>query len=838
VLGRRCARRRAASLYVLLILLLAGSRGWAQAAPSITSVVNSASFTTGPLAAGSVATIFGSFSIGGASGSNPVGVSTLSGISVQFANGLSAPLLYVSGSQINFQVPWELAGTSQTTLTVNLNGQTSAAQSVSIAPFSPAIFSSSSQGSGQGAILDTSQQLIDASNPATAGVSAIEIFATGLGAVTNQPASGAASPSSPLANTTSTPTVTVGGITASVLFSGLAPGLTGVYQVNVVVPGGVTPGNVAPVVISIGGSVSNTVTIAVSNSEPPAPTPSISGLSPAFGAAGAAQREQLTIIGANFLPGSTVTFNGTARATTFVDANHLAISLQASDLAMPGNFPVAVANAAMFSNTAQFVVESGFNTSLASSVGWLTFAHDSQHTAVSLNASQPLNKIHWQTPVDLDPQYSDGELLIHYGSPLVTPNNTVIVPVKTGASGGFRVEAHAGGNGSLLWMMNTDYVLPPHDWVPEFSPALTPSLTLYFPGAGGTVYYVNNPDSATGTQGQLAFYGLTNYQANPSAYDANVMISTPIVSDPNGNIYFGFDVTGSNPAGLASGIARISSTGQGMWISAASAANDTSITQVVENCAPALNWSLGMLYVAVSNGTSGYLVALNSTTLEPIARVALTDPASGQPATLSDDGTASPFAGPDGDLYYGVLENPLGENHYRGWLLHFNSTLGQQKMPGAFGWDDTPSLVPSFMVSSYSGASPYLLMTKYNDYANAGGTGENKIAVLDPDAGEAYSVVNVTVMKEIVTILGPTPNPSLPGVKEWCINTAAVDPSSNSIMANSEDGKLYRWNLATNTFSQSIVLTPGLGEAYTPTIIGADGTVYAVNNATLFAVGQ
>jgi hypothetical protein len=75
-------------------------------------------------------------------------------------------------------------------------------------------------------------------------------------------------------------------------------------------------------------------------------------------------------------------------------------------------------------------------------------------------------------------------------------------------------------------------------------------------------------------------------------------------------------------------------------------------------------------------------------------------------------------------------------------------------------------------------------------------------------------------------------------VKEWCINTAAVDPSSNSILANSEDGKLYRWDVATNTFSQSIVLTPGLGEAYTPTIIGADGTVYAINNATLFAVGQ
>src|SRR6185369_3313132 len=75
-------------------------------------------------------------------------------------------------------------------------------------------------------------------------------------------------------------------------------------------------------------------------------------------------------------------------------------------------------------------------------------------------------------------------------------------------------------------------------------------------------------------------------------------------------------------------------------------------------------------------------------------------------------------------------------------------------------------------------------------------------------------------------------------VREWCINTAVVDPQTGSVLANSEDGKLYRWNLSSNTFTQQITLTPGIGEAYTPTIIGADGKVYAINNATLFAVGK
>jgi len=74
-------------------------------------------------------------------------------------------------------------------------------------------------------------------------------------------------------------------------------------------------------------------------------------------------------------------------------------------------------------------------------------------------------------------------------------------------------------------------------------------------------------------------------------------------------------------------------------------------------------------------------------------------------------------------------------------------------------------------------------------------------------------------------------------VREWCINSAAVDPVSGAILANSEDGKLYRWDLTTNTLGPGITLSPGIGEAYTPTVIGPDGTVYAINWAILNAVG-
>jgi uncharacterized protein (TIGR03437 family) len=830
---------------ITLVVCLAATGGdlRAQAPVSIDpgGIVNAASYAAGaPLAPGSIAATFGSFAgIAAATATTLPLPSTLAGASIVFGNGQMAPLFFVSSGQVDFQVPWELSTVSQTSVAAAVNGQTSAPQTIDLATFAPGIFSLNAQGTGQGAIQDTSYSVVDSSNPAVAGSTIVLIYATGLGPVTNQPATGSAGPANPLARTTTTPVVTIGGAAATVQFSGLAPGLVGVYQINALTPAASMNGSAVPVALSVGGVASNTVTIAVTGGTSPNPTPSITTFSPASASPGTASL-QVTIGGAGFLPSSSVTFNGETVQTSFVSSGQLTATLNASQLAAAGSFPIAVSNTPPgggASNTAYFIVQSNFSTPVPASVAWSGYARDEHHTALSLDQSQPLNQIRWSTPVDLQPQYTSGELYIHYGSPLVTTANTVLVPVKTGATGGFRLEAHSASQGALLWSMTTDYVLPPHDWIPEFGPTLTSSSRVYFPGAGGTVYYRDAPDSASGPQGQIAFYGTSNYQADPEPYAVNVMISTPITSDSSGNIYFGFVVTGATPVPLQSGIARISAGGQGIWISAAQASGDSSITEVAQNCAPAINESNGMLYVAVSNnGTYGYLLALNSATLQPVAKMALIDPALNQAAQLSDDGSASPVIGPDGDVYYGVLDD--GENHYRGWMLHFNGLLSQSKTPGAFGWDDTPSIVPSFMVPSYTGASDYLLMTKYNDYYEAGGTGLNKLAILDPEATETDPVTGATVMKEILTILGPTPATPEPGVKEWCINTAAVDPSTNSVLAGSEDGKLYRWDLQTNTFSQTLVLTPGIGEAYTPTLIGVDGTVYAINNAVLFATGQ
>src|SRR5262245_61643021 len=66
------------------------------------------------------------------------------------------------------------------------------------------------------------------------------------------------------------------------------------------------------------------------------------------------------------------------------------------------------------------------------SAGWSNFGHDPQHTGVSSAASQPIDTIHWQAAVDLNPTGA----FVHYGSPVITGTNTIIIPVKTGSNGG------------------------------------------------------------------------------------------------------------------------------------------------------------------------------------------------------------------------------------------------------------------------------------------------------------------------------------------------------------------------------------------------------------------
>ena len=246
-----------------LIASLTGA--WAQPAPSINSggIINAASSAPGaPVSPGSIASVYGDFLLGAPSWASAVPLPDhLEGLSLAFGT-VDAPLFYAGSGQVNLQIPWELSGQSQP-LTATLAGQTSAPQTVHLAPFAPGIFSINGQGTGAGAILDSSYTLITSANPVGAGVTVILIYCTGLGAVTPPQTTGSPAPSDPPATTNTKPVVTVGGVPADVLFSGLAPGSVGEYQVNVLVPANAPTGDAVPLILFIGGVASNTVEIAV-----------------------------------------------------------------------------------------------------------------------------------------------------------------------------------------------------------------------------------------------------------------------------------------------------------------------------------------------------------------------------------------------------------------------------------------------------------------------------------------------------------------------------------------------------------------------------------------------
>jgi uncharacterized protein (TIGR03437 family) len=219
-------------------------------------VVNAASFTSA-VSPGALATVFGSNFTGAvvqASAASLPLAPSLGGVSVQ-VNGVSAPVLYASAGQINFQIPWETkAGAA--TLTVTINGLVSNKVNITVQSAAPGLFFS-----GSHAIVQNSNFTLNSSgNPAKAG-DFITAYLTGAGAVSNQPADGAASGSN--SKLTSTPTATIGGQpVTNIQFAGLAPTFVGLWQFNLQIPSGVTPGDL-PLVITVNGQASNASKVSV-----------------------------------------------------------------------------------------------------------------------------------------------------------------------------------------------------------------------------------------------------------------------------------------------------------------------------------------------------------------------------------------------------------------------------------------------------------------------------------------------------------------------------------------------------------------------------------------------
>jgi uncharacterized protein (TIGR03437 family) len=243
--------------------------------PVILSFANGASYVDdGGCSPGAVATFMGE----GFSKSAPKAASTspipteVNGVRVK-ANDGYIPVFYASETQINVQCP-QLAPGNPLTLTVESNTGTSSPLSTKVQYATPGIFALDGSGRGQGAILLANTSTV--AMPHTDGIPSqpakpgdyVSIYATGLGPVDINLATGQPAPTNVTVPATAPVDVLIDGVKADVPFAGLAPGYTGLFQVNAKVPESIHTGDAVSVQIMThrpdgGITVSNVVTIAV-----------------------------------------------------------------------------------------------------------------------------------------------------------------------------------------------------------------------------------------------------------------------------------------------------------------------------------------------------------------------------------------------------------------------------------------------------------------------------------------------------------------------------------------------------------------------------------------------
>ncbi|HME05584.1 MAG TPA: hypothetical protein VKG25_00985 [Bryobacteraceae bacterium] len=230
----------------------------AASAQTISAVTDGASF--GPrVVPGELATIFGaSLASSTAQPSSLPLPTSLNGTTV-LVNSIAAPLVYISATQINFQVPSSLTA-SPVTVQVKAPSGATATVSVPLVLAGPAIF----QYPTNRAVAQNADGTLNSSKNPAATNSVITVYLTGQGAVNHPVTDGAATPSSPLATATGTSTATVGIQNATVQFLGLAPGFVGLAQANILLPS--LPTGDYPLVITVGNMMSTSAVVSLKNS--------------------------------------------------------------------------------------------------------------------------------------------------------------------------------------------------------------------------------------------------------------------------------------------------------------------------------------------------------------------------------------------------------------------------------------------------------------------------------------------------------------------------------------------------------------------------------------------
>ncbi|MEO8371923.1 MAG: hypothetical protein ABI806_22245 [Candidatus Solibacter sp.] len=236
--------------------------------PTLTRVTNAASYATGTIAPGEIITLFA------ADPAHPIGPATAVGLTLDstgkvatkignvevLINGFASPMIYASATQVAAVVPYELKQFVSANVVVKFLGQTSNGVSLNVVTTQPGIFTANASGTGPGAILNSNSTTNSPSNPATRG-DTIVVYLTGEGETSPAGVTGkvttVAAPPNPLTPGPLLPvSVTIAGQGANWSFAGEAPGfVSGVMQLNVIVPTGVPAGD-QPIMVTIGGNQS------------------------------------------------------------------------------------------------------------------------------------------------------------------------------------------------------------------------------------------------------------------------------------------------------------------------------------------------------------------------------------------------------------------------------------------------------------------------------------------------------------------------------------------------------------------------------------------------------
>jgi uncharacterized protein (TIGR03437 family) len=228
-------------------------------------ITNGANHSVGSLAPGELIAILGlRFGPGALALAQPSGglyPRALAQTRVLF-DGAPAPLISVSGNLIWAIVPYAVAGRSQTRIQVEYQGRAGNAVIIPVTAAAPALITADASGRGQGAILNQNASINSAANPATRG-SVIQLYGTGEG-VTSPPGVDGKIADAILPRPVLPVQVTIGGRNAEVQYAGAAPfNITGVFQINAVIPPDCPTGAV-PVSVTVGGASSPDIaTVAV-----------------------------------------------------------------------------------------------------------------------------------------------------------------------------------------------------------------------------------------------------------------------------------------------------------------------------------------------------------------------------------------------------------------------------------------------------------------------------------------------------------------------------------------------------------------------------------------------